>query len=464
LKKSFTFQKSVPTVICVASTLFLSCCSEVSQDVQRLKPAYATSNPSGPSLQFKSSGASVPAANVKGMDGLPALVKGTLETQSEILAAAENFESALARIGVAQSGYLPQLSLGISGGVLGDDQAKVRPQLTGTQMLYDFGRTRRAVSRGELSAQYAHLEFLDTVIDNLAETAIAQARYKGLGAEATEAQERLTTMTRISTLISERESEGLADVTGGLEARRRVQTAETILLQVQVAQNAARRDLERRTGVSRALLNAPMTKTTPGCGTAPALDQIPAVLMSRLDYSTSQTVMEDAQKSRLPVISLKASTTPDSGSRASTRVGVNIGVSAPVFQGGAARAQSASAVRDMNAAAARIQSETEDARNDFDDAVSDAEDASVIIGSLERQAVLLDDTRALYQSQYLQLGSRSLNDLLDAEEEYYQVRQDIALSRTDHAIAQIECLKASGAVLSAFGLTDRVLFGLILAP
>jgi len=65
-------------------------------------------------------------------------------------------------------------------------------------------------------------------------------------------------------------------------------------------------------------------------------------------------------------------------------------------------------------------------------------------------------TRALYRDQYLQLGTRSLLDLLNAEQEYHAARSDQIDSRHDMYRSGIDCLYHSGSMLGTFGLDQVV--------
>ena len=94
-----------------------------------------------------------------------------------------------------------------------------------------------------------------------------------------------------------------------------------------------------------------------------------------------------------------------------------------------------------------VQQELEDAR-------------SQLRGSAQRLPVLearvqsIRSTRDLYLEQYLQLGTRSLLDLLNAEQEYHTVRFDQAKSIHDQYRLGLQCLYNTDRLRTAFGLDD----------
>ena len=74
-----------------------------------------------------------------------------------------------------------------------------------------------------------------------------------------------------------------------------------------------------------------------------------------------------------------------------------------------------------------------------------------------RQQILTQKTRELYQQQYLDLGSRPLLDVLNAEQEVYQARftQQQTLGQL-HQL-QLNCLYNTGQLRHAFDLDNRTI-------
>src|SRR5690625_6430528 len=62
------------------------------------------------------------------------------------------------------------------------------------------------------------------------------------------------------------------------------------------------------------------------------------------------------------------------------------------------------------------------------------------IGLLAQRINSIQMTRDLYQEQYLELGTRSLLDLLNAEQEYHQANLEKTNNEHDMRRMQIDCL------------------------
>ena len=70
----------------------------------------------------------------------------------------------------------------------------------------------------------------------------------------------------------------------------------------------------------------------------------------------------------------------------------------------------------------------------------------------------------LYGRQYLDLGTRPLLDLLNAEQEIYQSRFELAGTRSDLLRLDVDCLYNTGALRAALGLEGRNLQGVEIQP
>lgn len=74
---------------------------------------------------------------------------------------------------------------------------------------------------------------------------------------------------------------------------------------------------------------------------------------------------------------------------------------------------------------------------------------------LRRQQRLSEQTRELYQQQYLDLGSRPLLDVLNAEQEVYQARFAELQTQNQLRQLQLNCLYNTGSLRRAFALNNR---------
>jgi phosphoribosylaminoimidazole carboxylase PurE protein len=71
----------------------------------------------------------------------------------------------------------------------------------------------------------------------------------------------------------------------------------------------------------------------------------------------------------------------------------------------------------------------------------------------------ITETQRLYRDQYLSLGTRSLLDLLNAEQEIHQSQFDKENTLYDLRSLQVDCLYSTARIREAFELNDRVFQG-----
>ncbi|ERM02995.1 hypothetical protein Q644_13800 [Brucella intermedia 229E] len=82
------------------------------------------------------------------------------------------------------------------------------------------------------------------------------------------------------------------------------------------------------------------------------------------------------------------------------------------------------------------------------------------MGSLESRANMMVKTRDLYREQYLELGgTRTLLDLLNAEQELHESRFQIANTVHDLRRLNISCLYNSGKIRREFGINPAMVRG-----
>ncbi|GAJ68270.1 TolC family protein [Edwardsiella sp. EA181011] len=77
--------------------------------------------------------------------------------------------------------------------------------------------------------------------------------------------------------------------------------------------------------------------------------------------------------------------------------------------------------------------------------------------TLSKQKKLAEENFRLYKKQYLQLGGRTLLDLLNAEQEIYQVSFSEIEINNQLNILQLDCLYSTGNIRSAFKLNNTII-------
>jgi adhesin transport system outer membrane protein len=131
---------------------------------------------------------------------------------------------------------------------------------------------------------------------------------------------------------------------------------------------------------------------------------------------------------------------------------LTLGVKHDLFAGGAPSARVRGAGQALRAAEERLHTRQLEARDQW---VALQEQMG---GLDERLRVLADrqksivDTQRLYREQYLSLGTRTLLDLLNAEQEIYQAQSDSVNARHDLWSAQVAFINATGRMHDVFQL------------
>jgi outer membrane protein, adhesin transport system len=137
-------------------------------------------------------------------------------------------------------------------------------------------------------------------------------------------------------------------------------------------------------------------------------------------------------------------------------------VNSSVFSGGASTARARGASHALSAASAaesRVRLETQRV---FGELQQDIVGHENVLETLKIRETDMRETGSLYRLQYLEMGTRSLVDLLNAQQELHQLRFSIVNTQHDIRRTQVECLFYSGATRDRFSLTGKRVRGVIL--
>lgn len=369
------------------------------------------------------------------------------------------------QIRVAKAGYLPQVQGGISTQYNSNTEGgSTRRQvqmlnLSVSQMLYDFGKVSSTIGvaqAGQLVAQAGLLAIVDEVARDTAGTVVDALRYAQL---LRVAHEQVEGVEAIAALARRRNELGASNQSDTVQAQARLSAARATVLAMETERARWLSNLQSLTG-----LNEPpaMEAELPlalgrACMTAkPQWDAIPAMLQARAERLRARSEQDLARANGLPTLSVKGQSSRALNSMPSSYGGdgamVALEVSAPLYQGGANLAQRRSATYATGAADAAIESVRVKAQRQLYETVTRA------LSGNEREDILLArerstrQTRDLYRKQYFDLGTRSLLDLLNAEQELHQARMETINHRFDMSVLQLDCLQWSGELRRFMGL------------
>ena len=371
-------------------------------------------------------------------------------------------------VDVAKAKYYPQVNGGIDNGWSStSNNHKFNPSinLSISQMLYDFGKVSssvRAAEAGVAQQQASVLVSIDNVAHDTASTLVQVQQYQKLVAIA---QEQLTALEKIGRLARERNDEGATSLSDTTQTDARIEGARSTLIQYQSALETSRAVLAASLGwpaVMQISDDFPVTLLK-SCQIAKPNDRLnPSVLAAWAQANQAQAQLDNANAQMLPTISLEPQVThyltnnyADSKQMDRTQYSAYVKVQMPLYQGGALTAGRNAAAHALNSANAMVRSAQLTSKQKLNEAQTQALSLVTSLQILEKQQKLGEQTKRLYEEQYLQLGTRDLLDVLNAEQEIFQARFAHQQTVSQLRSLQLDCLYNSGTLRTAFNLNNQ---------
>jgi adhesin transport system outer membrane protein len=380
-------------------------------------------------------------------------------------------------IDVAKAGYYPQITVGTgrdtstiagaNGGTASIGGYTVSAQIS--QMLYDFGKVSSTVDQAEATVrreQASLLQQISTIEQKTAETFINAHRYQeqvDIAAKEVDATQQIYEMAKL------RAASGVSTRSDPIQAETRVQSAQATLIQVKALSDEMQQHLRTLVGGPiRKGLSLPLSSQRVA---AIQLDGIlntslmPNVLVAQAQELIAGSQLASAKAQMFPTLALNYADTKNiTGKNTSTYVdrgsnhSLTVGFQWTAYQGGALAGQVRAAQYALNAARLNVAA----ARLDGSDAArgyrEDALGARSRLGKLGERTASIAETRDLYREQY-KLGTRSILDLLNAEQEYYQAALDEETAKHDYWIALVDYIGALGSGNTFYGVASRSIQG-----
>ncbi|AGA33653.1 outer membrane efflux protein [Thioalkalivibrio nitratireducens DSM 14787] len=395
--------------------------------------------------------------------GMTAAVTQAVETDPSVTEALAQLLEQGEAVAVARSAYFPQVTVGTRSEFNSSLNRNVNvASVTASQLLYDFNKTGSAVDQASAGKQRRHAELLEAV-DRVAEdTGNAVIEVQRNHALLAVAEDQVQGVSSLVELTRRRARDGAAARSDVRQAAARQDAAAVVRSEIA----SALADAMSRLRVYVPLdspevldpdLPAPVARACATVGDE--IDDLPRMQAARAVREEAKAQRDAARAAGLPTVSLdlRVDRFFDSALDDQTASSVLLNVRSDLFRGGANRAHQAAARYRQQAADAAGESVHIRARQVLDDARRTAADLQDRIATLERRIEHLAETRDLYRTQHLSLGTRSLLDLLNVEQEYHQARFDALNAVYDLRRIQVDCLASGGELRQAFALdTTRV--------
>lgn len=333
-------------------------------------------------------------------------------------------------------------------------------RLNVSQLLFDFGKLAGATRQAEAGVRVSEAQS-EQAINEIALVTVQAWIDLHLQASLLDvAREQLLAVTSITDMVRERVEKGATSRSDLVQATSRVEALRSQLLGAEAEAERASLTLMYLTGSDAPVEiegDIPPALQGAACLTDVAHDP-PAVEIALGQRDDALAQLDIAKAQRFPTITLDGTAglalTNGSrlyGERTTGQVGVN--VSMPFYQGGAVQARERGALYQLRAFEGAVAQARLENRQGLADAKAQKDGWARRGPALAARIQSIDATRELYRLQYLQLGTRSLLDLLNAEQEYFSARVDETQGVHSQYQAAAQCLYHLDGLRDTFQIT-----------
>lgn len=413
----------------------------------------------------KSPVAAVPGKEETQTLGLEQAVRQAVDWHPSISEAIGTLYQQAEGINVAEAGYYPQIAGGIKGGYnsgYGSDASSQSVSISLKQMLYDFGKVSNAVEAARAKAARSQASILLAIDQVGRDTAFAYVEVQRYQRLIEIARQQIQGIGGIVDLAKQRSDMGASTRSDVVQAQSRAEGGMATLQEYKAQYARWQATLGNLLGrqTSPQVTDAFPDSLNQSCHTPVMTDALPAVLQAAAQRTQAQAELAQAKSEAYPTLSLEPSFNQYLDNNYNnqnpaidrTQVGIFLNLEVPIYQGGAISARSRAAGYALTAADAAEDAARLQARQGLSESQAQTSGLTRRLNSLEFRETTIKEARELYGRQYLELGTRPLLDLLNAEQEIHQSRFDLANTQADLRRLQIDCLYNSGALRRAFGI------------
>jgi len=459
---------SLRSVASIAVVLLVAGCSAVDVvDGDRLAGSPVEAPRLKPVVERARSRPEPPEPPVRSGSGhaLEALVWQALSWHPSISEAAAHVKESQQEIVEAKAGYLP----GVSGGVrssysrAGERSFSPRFQLSAKQMLYDFGKVAGSVEAGEAGEALSHARLLASA-DRLArDTASAVVEIQRNRRLMEVAARQVASIAEIAKLVDQRTAEGASTDSDQVQAASRLESARAARLQYETSYQRELANLASLTSAEVAPSDSIPSWLPQACNVSePDWNSVPDIQVAEAQHRRATAQLKRSRSDAFPTLSLEASTAYDlhgndrkDDSKFDYTVGLN--VSTPLYQGGATGARVRAAAFSLESADAARDGARTTASMQLSQARQQVTLLSQLQQTLNARTKIMTKARDLVRMQYLDLGTRTLLNVLDAEKELHDAELLAVNAEHDLRRLYVTCLYYSGKSRERYGISQSTL-------
>jgi len=373
-----------------------------------------------------------------------------------------------AEITVARAGYYPQIRAGLGSSYDNAVSSRWRPrtELSANQMIYDFGKVSSAVEAARAGTRIGRAQLLLAIDGLVRDTGFAVIEVQRGAALLDVARDQLASVQSISELVRHRFERGATTRSDALQAEARVEAAQATIAEITAAQRLWASNLAHLLGRSAGNVSpgSPDWLARACRAGEPDWDAVPAMMEAEAEREEALAQLKRSRAEGMPTVSLGGGYGADIQSPFSGRDAYNFGInlSSGIFQGGAVRARARAASHALGAAEAAMSSTRLEVSRRLAEGQEQVGSLNDLIATLASRREKMAETGKLYRLQYLDMGTRTLVDLLNAEQELHQIRFDAVNATHDLRRLEVDCLYSAGALRDSFGLSGQVVHGVTL--
>ncbi|MGJ8690517.1 MAG: TolC family protein [Gammaproteobacteria bacterium] len=409
-----------------------------------------------------------PFSNVDSKLELRTAVRQALSSHPAVAESMGNFYSTLEQVDVAKAGYFPRLRAGLGNGYQRSaSNSWNRFNISASQTVYDFGKVSSSVDIASSNADRKYADALLAMDDLALDTAEAFIEVQRHQALVEIAKDQVQAIAQIQELANARSSMGASTKSDVLQALSRHEAALATELQIQAQLGIWRRTLQSYLGraVNDEVDSGFPSELDQACLSSPEnFDNVPMVVEAEAALNEALARTRKAKADQFPTISFNAnygsignpsdvSFNPQLNER---DVSFSLSIDSSLFQGGASRARRQSAEYSVRAARAGKEVAMLEVSRRFREAHDQTSSYIDRLAYLESRYVNIVDTQALYREQYLSLGTRTLLDILNTEQEIHQSRFEREDTIFDLRQLQMGCLHSVGQLRSVFDIDSSM--------
>jgi len=416
----------------------------------------------------------IPAMGIPRRINLKEAVLTAVQRRPEISQSISSLSSQAANIDVAKAQYYPQISGGFgTADLTKGERGRQVVSLNATQMLYDFGKVKSSVTTEEAKlaeAQARVLVSLDQIALEVADAIVNIKRYQ----EITKiAEQQKQGIARIAEIANLRAKAGISSQADPIQAQSNLEAAENNLIVQQTQLRQYQQKLRTLLGfdISNVEWEIPDSLIQQaGLYQEPEFTSIPTLMLAHAGVEVARSQKEQAKLNTYPTINIKGSMSqaingrnPNNNEDDGFYNSVMIEATSNFYQGGATRSQTRAASFAEEAARAQVNTAYLDVVDQVRLIREQIENKQRQMDILAQRSATTVRTRELYQEQY-KLGTRTVVDLLNAEQAIHSAAQEIETARYDIYTAIVQYIQVTGRTRDLYDLNRISIQGFEVQP